>query len=363
MIALVGMGLALSAAACGGDDNEAQVSKNGPLVIDGVQITDEKTWKAAQEEGELTLYTALGEDRENAMVDKFRDATGLEVDVVRLPGSELFERISSEFGADQLQADVIRQSDYTLALEEDKAGVFKSYCPPNFDKIEKSLRPKGCNFYASQTPVYAIGYNNQQIEESEAPKTWKDLLDPKWKGKLGLANIGAGGSTWARDLFLEHKYGMDYWRQLAAQDPTITEGAETVTEEMARGEVQLGMVLPGNQSLTASEGAPLSLVLPEDGVPSYGQWFGLSVSAPHPNAAKAFINWQMSMPGQEAVAHEAGDYPVIPNAPGPDFNGTELPTREEIDLVPMETDPEYITKRDEYMNEWFSIFGYAPTTE
>lgn len=355
--------LACGTAACGGGGTDSEVSTEGALVIDGVEVADEELWQAAQEEGTLTLYTALGEERENAMVDVFREQTGLDVEVVRLAGGRLYERILSELGAEQLGADVIRQTDYTLALDEMEAGVFEPYCPPTFDDLADDLKEEDCSFYASQTPIYAIGYNNQLISEDEAPTSWEDLLDPEWEGRLGLAHIGSGGSTWARDLFLRQTFGVEYWEDLADQSPYITGGAATVTEEMARGEVELGMVLPGNQSLTASEGAPLSLVIPDDGVPSYGQWFGLAEGAEHPNAAKVFINWQMTMPGQVAVAEESGDYPVIDGAPGPDYNGEELPTREEVNPIQMEVDPEYISMRDEYMAEWFAIFGYTPEAE
>ncbi len=350
--------VAMTPAACGGGE---QVDTKGALVIDKVEIADEKLWQAAQKEGTLTLYTALGEERENALLEVFKEQTGLEINVVRLPGSSLYERIQSEHGADKLGADVIRQTDIALALDERKEGVFQKYCPPNFDQLDKNLKQKDCSFYASQTPIYSLGYNHEQIPKEKAPKTWKELLEPQWKGKLGLAHVGAGGSTWARDLFLRQKYGVEYWKKLAAMKPQIASGAEGVTAEMARGEIQLGMVLPGNQSLVASDGAPLSVTIPKDGVPSYGQWFGMADKAEHPAAAKVFINWQMSMPGQKSVAHEGGDYPVIDGAPGPDFNGKELPKREDIELVQMETDPQYLAKREAYMKEWFQIFNYTPS--
>lgn len=350
--------VALGLGACGSGPSQAPV--DGPLVIDGIEIADAETWAAAQEEGKLVLYTALAEDRENAMVDVFREQTGLQVDVVRLAGGQLYERILTEHGAGQLGADVIRQTDYSLALGEYEAGVFDPYCPPTIDELDESLRQDDCSFYASQTPIYAIGYNTAIISEDEAPRGWADLLDPKWKGKLGVGNIGIGGSSWARDLFLRQTFGVEYWEELAALEPRIMDGAAGVTEEMARGEVHLGMVLPGNQNLTALEGAPLALVIPNDGVPSYGQWFGLATGAKNPNAARVFINWQMSMPGQKAVAEFAGDYPVLPGAPGPLFAGEPLPSADEIELIQMETHPDFISKREQYTAEWYEMFGYTP---
>lgn len=354
------LGIALAATGCGGPSG-GKAAKEGPLVVDGVTLADQQLWSAAQDEGTLTLYTAVGEDRANAVVDVFRKQTGLDVEVIRLPGGRLVERALSEQGAHQLGADVIMQSDLVLAEQERKAGVFGSYCPSGLDKVDPQLKPAQCEYYGTQTPIYALGSNSKLVPAQAAPKTWKDLLDPNWKGrKIGLAHIGAGGSSWARDLFLRQKYGIDYWRQLAAQQPLITGGAASVTQQMARGEVQIGMVLPGDQGFSASQGAPLAVQMPEDGVPSYAHWTGMTAAAKHPNAAKVFLNWYLSLPGQAEVARKGGDYPVIPGAPGPDFNGTPLPPREQIKLVFPELTPDYTQKRDEYMAEWFQIFGYTP---
>ncbi|MQA13082.1 MAG: extracellular solute-binding protein [Pseudonocardiaceae bacterium] len=359
LAATLGAFVALGTAACGSGGGTA-APEDGPLMVAGERLADEQLWAAAQEEGTLTLYTAVGEERANEVVDVFREQTGLEVELVRLPGGRLVERVLTEQGAGQLGADVIMQSDLVLATQENEAGAFEPYCPPGLETVEPQLKQEDCSFYAAQTPIYAIGTNTELIPAEQAPRTWQDLLDPRFKGKIGLAHIGAGGSTWARDLFLRQKYGIEYWEALAAQQPLITGGAAGVTQQMARGEVQLGMVLPGNQSVTASQGAPLDLIVPADGIPSYAHWTGLASNAAHPNAAKVFLNWYLSMPGQTAVAQKGGDYPVIDGAPGPDFNGTPLPTREEVELVYPELTPEYASKRDAYMQEWFQIFGYAP---
>jgi iron(III) transport system substrate-binding protein len=365
---LVAMSLAvaLAAAGCGGGDEggdggSAGTADDGGLVIDGVEIADAELWEAAQAEGTLTLYTSISEDRENAMVDVFREQTGIDVEVIRLNGSQLYERILTEAGADLLVADVVHNAEieYSTVLEE--RGIFQDHCPPGLEAIDPELQRDSCGFFISQTPIYALGYNTSLVEESAAPKTWQDLLDPKWSdGKIGLAHIGAGGSVWTRALFLRNAYGVEYWQQLARQEPLIAGGAAAVTTEMARGEVQVGAVLPGNQSLAASQGAPLALVLPEDGVPAYLDTAGLTQAAPHPNAGKVFLNWLIALPGQTAIAEKSGDYPVIDAAPGPDFNGEELPPRTELDLAFPGLTPEYTTQREAWSDEWFETFGYNP---
>ena len=377
--------MALLLTACGGDDgNEADpgadtgaeatansttadgseqgtAAEGEGLVLMGEEIADAETWAAAQEEGTITLYSALSEARELALLERYTEDTGMEVDLVRLGGGRLFERVMSEHGAGQLGADVIRQTDRTLAEAYMEEGVWEPYCHPFWDLSPSELQEPDCNYWTSQQPVYAIGYNTEIVDEADAPTSWEDLLDEKWKGNIGLAHIGAGGSTWARDLFLRNEFGVEYWEALAAQEPFITGAAGAVSEGNGRGEFAVAMVLPGSQGIAAAEGAPLQVVIPSDGVPTYSQWLGLAANAEKPNAAKVFLNWNMSLAGQTAIAEAAGDYPVRDDAPGPTAGGViPLPKRADVDLRTPELTEEYATERDAYMEDWFRIFGYTP---
>lgn len=344
-----------------GEATSGEAAESEGLVLMDEEIADADLWQAAQDEGTITLYTALSEARELAILERYKEDTGLDVDVVRLGGGRLFERVMSEHGADLLGADVIRQTDVTLAQDYQEAGVWEPYCHPFWELSDPELQEEDCHYWTSQQPVYAIGYNTELVDEADAPQSWEDLLDPKWKGNIGLAHIGAGGSTWARDLFLRNEFGVEYWEALAAQEPFITGAAGAVTEGNARGEFAVAMVLPGSQGIAAADGAPLEIVMPSDGVPTYSQWLGLAANAEKPNAAKVFLNWNMSLAGQTAIAEAAGDYPVREDAPGPTAGGViPLPKRTEVDLRTPELTEEYETERDAYMEEWFSIFGYTP---
>ena len=359
------LGAALVASACSGGDvvgGGGGAKKGEALVLNGEQIASADLYDAAREEGGLTLYTALSTTREEAIDKAFQEQTGLSINMVRLPGGRLYSRVTSEHGAGKLQADVIRQTDRELADKYQEAGVWKPYCPPHVDDFPADLKEPECNFWASQTPFYAIGYNTELVKESDAPSSWEDLLDPRWRGKIGLAYIGAGGSTWARDLFLRKELGLDYWKRLAAQKPRITGSAGAVTELNGRGEVEVAMVLPGTQLLAKADGAPLAVTLPEEGLPSYAQWLGMTASAKKPNAAKVFLNWSASLAGQTAVSR-VGDYPVREDAPGPKVGDVQLPPRDEVDLVTPESWPEHASKREAWMDEWLQVFGYTPTEE
>lgn len=350
------------------DDGEAEVDDSEGLVIDGEEIADAELWEAAQEEGSFVLYTALSELREIAIIDVFEEDTGLSVDIVRLGGGPLFERIASELGGGVLDADVIRQTDFSLAQEHEELGTFQEWCPINIDRIDDALRWGGdedCLYYASMQPTYALAYNTALVDEADAPQTWDDLLDPMWEGNVCVAHIGSGGSTWARDLALRNDKGIEYWEALAAQNPQITGAAGQVTEELTRGECAVSMNLPGTVSLAIEEGAPLQIVFPSDGVVAYSQWTGLSSTASNENAAKVFLNWHMSIKGQTAVAERAGDFPTVEGAPAPTLAAgahgvVEAPAPGDPNIVFPESLEEYVTSRDEYFDDWFRIFGYSP---
>lgn len=360
--AIAGAVLVTSACAGGGllqTGGGGGSEEGGPLVVDGEQIASADLYRAAREEGGLTLYTALSTTRELAIDAAFEKQTGLSVTQVPLPGDELHSRVTSEHDAGELQADVIRQTDREHAEDYLEEGVWEPYCPPLLAKIaDDDLTEPDCNFWASQTPVYAVGYNTEQVPEDEAPRSWDDLLDPRWQGKIGLASVDAEDGTWARDLYLRKEKGLQYWKQLAAQKPHITGSAGAATEANASGEVAVAMVLPSTQLLAADEEAPLDVSLPEEGLPSYALWLGLSGTATNPNAAKVFLNWSASLAGQTAVAR-VGDYPVRDDAPGPKVGGVRLPPRNEVDVVNVESWEEYGAKRERWTDQWLNIFGHT----
>lgn len=367
--------LGLLLAACGNGDDDAagepgaaEIDDSDGLTIDGEEIADAELWEQAQAEGGFTLYTALSELREIAVVEVFQEDTGLNVDIVRLGGGPLFERIASELGGNVLEADVIRQTDYALAVELDDIGAWQDYCPLNIDEIDPDLRFGGdedCGYYATMQPTYALAYNTALVEAEDAPQTWDDLLDEQWRNNICVAHIGSGGSTWARDLWLRDEKGIEYWEALAAQNPQITGAAGQVTEELTRGECAVSMNLPGTVSLAIEEGAPLQIVFPEDGIVAYSQWTGMAAGAQNEASAQVFLNWHLSQKGQRAVAERAGDFPVVPGAPAPVLQAGEhgdagAPEPGDERLVFPEALPEYLESRDAYFDDWFRIFGYSP---
>lgn len=355
----------LAVSACGEDSGttaEVEEDASGALIIDGEEIADGDLWAAAQEQGGFTMYTGQSEPQEAALVEAFQEQTGLSVDLTHIPTGRLFERIQSEHAAGVSQADVIRHTDRTLWHSHADEGVLQPYCPSHLDEVvNQELLEESCLFVPTIQSIYAIGYNSALIQPEEAPQSWTDLLNSEWAGSVGLTHIGVGGSAWARDLFLRDTHGQQYWQDLAGQSPYIAGSGSVITQELARGEIEVGMVLPGTQALAQEGGAPVATVVPSDGVPSYIEWAGIAAGAQNLEAAQVFMNWTMSLAGQTVITEEIGAYSVREDAPPPVWNGENQPPIEELDFVFPETTDAYVTDRKAGQDEWFTIFGYQPS--
>lgn len=329
------------------------------LVIDGATVTDAATWTAAQQEGGFALYTSQSPVAIEALSKAFTADTGLEIEVVAATAARVYERVLSEAGAGVLNADVIWITDIALADGLAEANVWQKYEPTGFDKLAAEFKAANNGpYFIPLQAVNTLSYNTELVKEADAPRKWTDLLDPKWADrKLGITTI-SGGSNWARELWLRETYGLEYWQGIAKQKPVVTDSNGATTDLLARGEVAVGVALPANVAQAAKDGAPVKVIIPEDGMIAYNQYAGLASSAKKPNSAKVFLSWLLSPKGQKVIAVDLGNYPVMAGAPAPKVGDMELPKRGEGIVV--QPSPEGLVKlRKEYQAEWLRLMGIS----
>ncbi|MCD4525264.1 ABC transporter substrate-binding protein [Nocardioides sp. cx-173] len=349
--------------ACGGDSEAADVETNeaGELVVDGEVIADKELYAAAKDEGSFMLYTGGGEESERALLDQFEKDTGIEGEMLRLVPNKLTERILSEQAVDKLGADAIRISDAQMVKAVADSGAFDTH-----ELLDTSCAPADAvqqdgAYVRVWERVYAIGYNNQLVDEGDAPAAWEDLVDPAWKGKAGIVQVGAGGSTASLTRFQISQFGEEHLRSFAALEPRIFDSASTAIDAAARGEIEVAPMTVGNAAGAIAEGAPITLVFPEEGMPSYEFFMGVAAGADHEAAARVFLNWTLSQRGQEATAQQ-GDYPACEGVEAPSIGDIELPSREEANLVRYEqADALKNTAPDAEL--WQDIFSYTAPEE
>lgn len=363
-IPLIGAGvlLSLGMAACGTPQSSsvvtaaAEVKTDDGLVINGESITDKTTYEKAKTQT-LSLYSGYTESSESALVAAFTKDTGIKVNVVRLTPNKLAERVLSEQGAGKLGADVVRTSDYRIAKSLEDAKVWQSYDVPGAAQF-KDVTVDGGQFTRMFNSIYTIGYNSQLVKEADAPKSWSDAVSGKYQGKLGIVQGGSGGSTAALNRFMETKMGTDYFQKYATQKPTIYDSLGAEATALARGEVAVGTVTVSGTNISAvQDKAPVKFIIPEEGLVAYDYYLGMAASATNVEAAKVFMNYNLSKQGQKVFA-QLGEYPARTDVEPPTIMGVQLPAADSGKVYRMpNTDAATFGKDD--LAKWNKVFGYS----
>ncbi|MEA9984253.1 ABC transporter substrate-binding protein [Subtercola sp. RTI3] len=357
--ALAIVGLALTGCSAGSSGGSVQTADNGDLVIDGEVVATADVYKAAKDEGSLVFYTGGSETSEQQVADAFTDATGIDVEIVRLAPNKLQERILSELSAGQLGADLIRISGEDLIAQlADQKAFQKTELSPDISKalIPEAIYDDGL-YFNSFDRVYSFAYNNQVVSSDTAPKNWADLIKPEYAGKLGIVQVGAGGSTAALTRFQLDTLGQDWLESYAAAKPRIFDSSASLTDALSRGEIGIGPVPIATAYSAVLDGAPLTIATPEEGAAAYPFYLGETSSTKRPNASTVFINWLLSSAGQELAA-SIGDYPVHTGLPNPTIGDIGLPAADD-GFVHRATLQESLDNLQPDASLWSQIFGYT----
>ncbi|QDC00696.1 extracellular solute-binding protein [Mesorhizobium sp. 8] len=284
----------------------------------GAMAADQTLIDAAKKEGEVVWYSSL---IVNQLVRPFAEAFeakyGIKVHYSRTPAGEMALKLVNEIKADSLQADVFDgNSAFFQAMPLDN---LVAYSPPPAADYPAELKDAGGRYHAINVAVLTTSVNTSLVPEAEWPKTYDDLLDPKWQGKMAwttdLTPNGPPGFIGNILKVYGEDKGMDYLGKLAAQDIVkVPASQRVVLDQVIAGEHMLGlMTFDHHAVISAAKGAPVAWLRIEPLV-STGNYVGLLKNSPHPNAGKLFIDYILSMEGQE-VFQKANYLPAHPNVP------------------------------------------------
>ena len=260
---------------------------------------------AAKSEGEVLYYTARTTTTAQKISEEATKALGIKVTVVRLSSSLIYNRAIQEFEQNVNKADVIDTSVVDHFVDMKKRGMLQQYTPAGIN-LYRSPEYYDAEHYwhASQIGLGAINYNKTLVTGDMVPKTWKDLMDPKYKDKLVQGHIKASGTSAVVDYFLVKQYGWEYFEALKNNN-VMTQQSCDATNLLASGERVIGLCDHQITAPAAAQGLPIETVFPTDGV--FGQVgpAALLAKAPHPNAGKVLLDWITSPAGQQIYV-EAG---------------------------------------------------------
>ena len=175
------------------------------------------------------------------------------------------------------------------------------YASPNLKDVITDKDEKGA-WSSVRISNMIIAYNSDKLSAEEAPKSWKDLTDPKWQGKIAMPNPMLSGTAFVAVAALADKYGWEYFDQLKANGMRVEEGNSAIQNKLLTGEYAAAMILEENiLKLAATKNEPLKVVYPEDGVVIIPSPIAIFNTTKNADGAKAMVDWWLSKEGQQAV--------------------------------------------------------------
>jgi len=308
--------------------------------------------EAAKKEGKVVWYTSLALPTAEKVGKLFEAAyPGIKVEVQRTGSQRILQRVMQELQASLKLVDVIHTSDagHFVLLKEKK--LLMKYTPPGVDAFPPGFKDKDGYYFTLRATVNVIAYNTKLVPAAEAPKGWKDLLDPKWRGKMVTAHPGYSGVISTHVLALVQLYGWDYFKQLAQNKLMLVQSAVDPAGVVASGERQVA-VDGGDYYYyqMKKKGNPIEVVYPKEGVPLVVSPTAIASFAPHPNAAKLFTDFTFSRELQQVMADSEGLYTGHPEVKYP----ADKPKLSDLKLLTV--DPEELEKRNEEIKTRFVEF-------
>lgn len=270
--------------------------------------------EGAKKEGKLLIYSTVSglqeyEQRIKAFKQKY---PFIDVETRRDIGGSLLLRVLAEAKANRHEVDLIDIRGFKIDVLK-KQGLLMKYSAPNFRYIAPEFIDPDGYYWAYNYVVQSISYNTNFVSPQEAPKTWNDLLNPKWKGKLCMSDMD---HEWYANMlaFMGKEKGMEFMKELSKQDIQFRAGKRLLANLIIAGEFHIFLTSSGHtiESLRLN-GAPIKWV-PLNPIQAMVGAMGIASHAPHPNAAKLHENFISSKEGQEVVSMTSGANPIRADA-------------------------------------------------
>jgi iron(III) transport system substrate-binding protein len=283
----------------------------------------------------------------NAVIGEFeRRYPFVKVKLQRTGSEKLLTRVLTEARAKKTFADVIQTVEFSMHIFN-RSGILARHTPSANALYPKDFKEEG--FWTTvYYNAYVTGYNTRLVAARALPRTYDDLLDPKWKGRLLMEGTKA---EWFAGMLqiLGQERGLKFMRDLAKQQPSPREGHELLAQLVVAGEGIFDVNIPAASVERMKErGAPMDWTALGP-VPATMVGAGVAAQAPHPNAARIFLDFLLSREGQKLM-----QTPGRMIARG-DLANEQAAMLKELKIVPVS--PSLAEKLDEYAKQLRAIFG------
>ncbi|MBI4332839.1 MAG: extracellular solute-binding protein [Chloroflexi bacterium] len=324
---------------------------------------------AARKEGRIVLYSSSGPGPREALAQRLLEKYGIEIDYLTARSAELSPKIDTERRAGLFIPDVYQGGGGVLVQDLKPKGFLDPIGPilllPEVTNsalwVENSL-----NFIDKERTVISyvatattpIVYNSDLVQVPEI-KSYRDLLAPKWKGKLMLNDptVNGPGIEWYG--VVKNIMGLEFMRQLAAQEPSVALDHRLQTEWLARGKYSI-LIAPNDAIVSdfVKAGASLKGIIPVEGsvLKTGAGSVALMNRAPHPNAARLYINWLLTREAQTLLQKVMGQQSARLDVPTDSLEPDKV-RQEGVKYVYVGSEEDYLSRLDS-MGEAKKIFGH-----
>src|SRR5438034_1286643 len=272
----------------------------------------------------------------------------------RSGAERVFHRIGQEYASRIHTVDVVNYSDAAHFIVWKREGMLEPYLPEDVAKYYPAEHKDPDGTFASYRAwVCVIGYNTNMVKAEDAPKSYADLLDPKWTGKIVKAHPSYSGTIMTATYQMSRDLGWEYFEKLAKQRVMQVQSSADPPKKLALGE--RAVMADGNEYnifIEKDKGTPVEIVYATEGSPVIVGPNGLFKNAPNPNAARLFQSFCFSPEAQQLCIDAGGLRSVHPQT-------KDKPGRKPFgEIKKMKDDPEAVERmRAEIKARYSKLFG------
>ncbi len=253
----------------------------------------------ARAEGSVTIYTSMNLKDSQPLIEAFEKKHGVKVTLWHAVGEKIVLRTLTEARAGRHDVDILATSGAQMEILYREKILAPFYSPAFTDLPPAAFAPHG-HYVAARINFFVLGYNTKLIPPNDVPRSYADLLNPKWAGKIG---VEASDVAWfaAVTKAMGENQGRRYFTQLASMKPAVRNGHTLMAELVSAGEIPMAVnVYNHSMERLKAKGAPVDWrpLVPTFGSPNA---IGIAARAPHPHAALLFADFILSPEGQEIV--------------------------------------------------------------
>lgn len=274
---------------------------SGALAVDREELI-----RKARAEGEVVFYTSIGIDLSRPIAAAFENKYPfLSVKIHKGNAESLFNKVVVEHLAGRVQADVVALGTTPLFKHR---GLLAEYTSEEAGAYPKKFRDPDGTWVGFAGIYYVLGYNTRLVPRENAPKDWSDLLDPKWRGKIGM-DPEEGRWYGALVEYLGNKTTTEFMQGLSRQDIQWRKGHSLLAQLVTAGEVSFALVYAHRSQALKELGAPLEWVKSTRPIVVAPNGIAVLKDAPHSAGARLFVDFFLSMEAQKGLL-DVGHIPL-----------------------------------------------------